>query len=448
MRQSNILDPISDKLDQRVFDYKTPKGSVVQFIKRVYYRALHQKFDIPIEQCPDYVHLILTGSLTTYQYNDTSDTDISVFANWKKFQADFGLDPQEARRELIQMHVQHVDGTHIPGSPHPLQCFAVQVGVTPKDRFKPGLRSGYDLDTGHWVVPPEQSRDKDVQKDFPDIFEKASEVAEQMKTLLDAGDSKTAIELWKQVHEKRQLDQQAGLGDYSESNIIYKWLVHEGIVDRLRNELHLQIATHVVDLDTGSHEFHEQYPGRIPWIYAPSEDTLYVGSGGGYHGQIMDSLQSDYEDAWEGVYSMSANEVMIFSKYDVDEFEPDQIDQNMIKNLQEKWPGARIQYRDLDGDLQVFGNLKRLQVYYDFEKDRIQLGSKEADAHSRIVGEYDPDENAATLYEAEKQWINPTYFRRLWNYSFPERPLKSVHFQAGEDKRQLKTIDHPYHDAV
>jgi hypothetical protein len=66
-------------------------------------------------------------------------------------------------------------------------------------------------------------------------------MADKMKDALDH-DPDMARELWKQVHMKRQLDQRAGLGDYSEGNIVYKWLLHEGLFDRIRNELHEYIA--------------------------------------------------------------------------------------------------------------------------------------------------------------------------------------------------------------
>jgi hypothetical protein len=53
---------------------------------------------------------------------------------------------------------------------------------------------------------------------------------------------------------KRQLDQRAGLGDYSEGNIVYKWLLHEGLFDRIKNELHEYIAKRTMAERTGDSE--------------------------------------------------------------------------------------------------------------------------------------------------------------------------------------------------
>jgi hypothetical protein len=37
-----------------------------------------------------------------------------------------------------------------------------------------------------------------------------------------------AKEFWHQIHRKRTMDQKAGLGDFSEGNIVYKLLLHDG----------------------------------------------------------------------------------------------------------------------------------------------------------------------------------------------------------------------------
>src|SRR5205814_3466090 len=123
-----------------------PKASVVSFIRRVYYRSFAKFFHVSPADVPHFVNLVLTGSLTTYQYSDTSDTDMSVFPNYPLFQRKFGLDPVQARKELIALNIDHLDGTFIPGSPHPLQFFVLPEGIKSEDRFKPGLRSGFDLD--------------------------------------------------------------------------------------------------------------------------------------------------------------------------------------------------------------------------------------------------------------------------------------------------------------
>lgn len=635
MHQANILDPVKDQLDSSIFNFKTPKPSIVQFIKRLYYRAFSKKFGIPPAQVSQYVHLVLTGSLTTYQYSVTSDCDVAVFPAWEMFQS-LGIGDQDARRALVEMNIDFLDGTSLPGSTHPMQFFTVSPGITFDDQFQPGLRSGFDLDAMTWVVPPEESRSRTIQNAYPDVFERASDIADKMKLMLDNGDAERAVELWKQVHKKRQEEQRAGGGDYAEGNIVYKWLVHEGLVDRLRHELGLQITTHVkqavewgpMKIDQLSEAYEFQMPpdveqrfvqmmecpechhhlrnvdGKIYCEYCgwqprttkvaawpqfqddddpPSEEriTFTVSDGGAvYFGgnHAHDEIEVDdplFEEAARGDYDPTNNhfEMSLFpdakmrheelaqlvrdalkreygieaglaqvSRYNTetgkwdrrtatkeDEWyqNPDIADwqhglcDTYAKAMLDMYPHLRLgtlqepdthtehhyfvhddtyaydslgrhplPYNGIVGDLEqvldddpknygigsnypygenggpdeykrakmlilaqhpwlISNHTKRassMHIMYDFEKDRITLGSKDAADHSKMIGTYDPKTNAATLYEAERQWVNPTYFRRLWNYSYPRYPLKSVLFQAGDTTHDLKTLDHPYHE--
>lgn len=825
MHQANILDPVKDQLDSSIFNFKTPKPSIVQFIKRLYYRAFSKKFGIPPAQVSQYVHLVLTGSLTTYQYSVTSDCDVAVFPAWEMFQS-LGIGDQDARRALVEMNIDFLDGTSLPGSTHPMQFFTVSPGITFDDQFQPGLRSGFDLDAMTWVVPPEESRSRTIQNAYPDVFERASDIADKMKLMLDNGDAERAVELWKQVHKKRQEEQRAGGGDYAEGNIVYKWLVHEGLVDRLRHELGLQITTHVKQAvewdggeldprildnrDTGMDAWErleqqviqlaQTYDVKIEWLprnmlEASRHNVFYDGAEGFEPGQLKLDIHASFphitgeqsyfaalheigHGAWDRLYqspfnSNSQEEELwawhfalensqiafdqstlewaksLFESYnqpsvgiesdtypgwlntydhrqvnrerargDMPPFNPNypaysaaedwgpmKIDQlseayefqmppdveqrfvqmmecpechHHLRNVDGKiyceycgwqprttkvaaWPQfqddddppseERITFTVSDGGAVYFGGnhahdeievddplfeeaargdydptnnhfemslfpdakmrheelaqlvrdaLKReygieaglaqvsryntetgkwdrrtatkedewyqnpdiadwqhglcdtyakamldmyphlrlgtlqepdthtehhyfvhddtyaydslgrhplpyngivgdleqvldddpknygigsnypygenggpdeykrakmlilaqhpwlisnhtkrassMHIMYDFEKDRITLGSKDAADHSKMIGTYDPKTNAATLYEAERQWVNPTYFRRLWNYSYPRYPLKSVLFQAGDTTHDLKTLDHPYHE--
>jgi hypothetical protein len=612
MRQSNILDPIQDELDQRVFRGTEPRPNVVNFIKRLYARAFAHEFSVPLEAVSSYVKLVLTGSLTTYQYGDTSDCDISVFPNWDAFK-ELGLDPAETRRDLVVMNIDKLDGTFLPGGSHPLQFFTVAGNITPEIQFQPGLRSGYDLDTREWIVPPEKERSHDIALEYPDVYQRASDIAEKMSLMLDTDQPELAKELWKQVHKKRQLDQRAGLGDFSEGNIVYKWLVHQGLVDRLRKELHLQIATHVKE--TVYDDFEDIKKIRIPFYIMPN-GTFETGLPGMEHREIPErrwlmnnfkrpgTVEGEYqghvifhpeegelydwpidfgtlqEQPWltdemkqrvlenaRGVWNAHNSKVAV--EWNRDELDPRVLDQRdtgmeawelleqQIEQLAASldttitWiPRNMIWFAQLKSTYDLAGGLTlhfeariphitgefsywvalhelghasfrrqyaknitmlgtsveeelwahhfvlehsqiafapetieamekawktydtgmwpdksrmnpnwttsfnlgartaaaKMKVIYDFEKDRIILGSEAATGQTVVIGEYDEDEKAATLFEAEKNWINPTYFRRLWNYSYPHRPLKEVHFQRGENKRKLKTRDHPHHE--
>ena len=250
-RQANIYDPIEDELDHHAFKNGKPRQSVVNFIKRLYGRALKQEYGI--ENAELFIDLYITGSLTTFQYSETSDCDVSVFPNYERFAQSFDEDASKTRKRLVALSIEHIDGTFLPGTTHPLQFFVVADGIKREDLYAPGLRSAWSVFDKMWVVPPERERSHEVAAEFPDAYSRASSIADKMKDALDH-DPDSARELWKQVHMKRQLDQRAGLGDYSEGNIVYKWLLHEGLFDRIKNELHEYIAKRTMAERTGDSE--------------------------------------------------------------------------------------------------------------------------------------------------------------------------------------------------
>lgn len=231
-RQTNIFDRIESTLDQKVYDGDEPKQTILKFIEKLYYRALDQELGVTGDEWAD---LYLTGSLTTYQYSSTSDCDISVFPNYDKIYNDLSLDPDEARKHLIHLSIEHLDGTFLPGTTHPLQFFVVPKGQIPSDLYQPGLRSAYSFDDRQWFVKPEKDRVHDVSVEYPELYARAAAMADKMNQMLDAGDTKAADQMWQEIHRKRQLDQQAGLGDFClalGTKVLrddYKWIPIEDI---------------------------------------------------------------------------------------------------------------------------------------------------------------------------------------------------------------------------
>lgn len=223
MRVTNILDPIHDELDRRVWDNPasdrpTLKAKHLHWIKRTIYGALKQAGYTDVEK---WLHLVLTGSLTTYQYSDESDCDVSLFVDVKAL-------PEWSRAEMIGIMVGKVDGTPLPGTPHPMQDFVVPTGISPHDLYKTGLRSGYDLDTQKWIEPPDRNRVHDVKAEENGFYSYALQMADKMERLLRYEPDK-AVEFWHAIHKRRQRDMAAGKGDFAESNIVYKFLANRGL---------------------------------------------------------------------------------------------------------------------------------------------------------------------------------------------------------------------------
>src|SRR3954452_20896859 len=109
---SNILDPVHDILEPLV--WLDPAGNQPKLkqthkswiTSTVYGQASH--FHPNPEQ---WCQLIFTGSLTTYQYSDDSDVDVSLFVSPQ-------ILPQWDRAKLIALMVEHVDGQRLPNTTH------------------------------------------------------------------------------------------------------------------------------------------------------------------------------------------------------------------------------------------------------------------------------------------------------------------------------------------
>lgn len=225
--QANILDPIHDGLDPSVFDHPDAPEPL---LKKVHRHWIEKKIKDTLKeagyhQVDSWLTLVLTGSLTTYQYSPESDVDVSLFVDSEHF-------PDWSRAEMIGIMVEHVDGTKLPGTTHPMQCFVVAPEIKPEDLYQHGLRSGYDIGQEHWIIPPERGRVHDVKTEMNNLYVYALESKDKMERLLEYEPDK-AVQYWHQIHRRRQRDHRAGKGDYSASNIVYKYLANAGLFPQI-----------------------------------------------------------------------------------------------------------------------------------------------------------------------------------------------------------------------
>ncbi len=207
-KQANILDPVKSELDPRVFDLPAdPRPRLKPQHRGWIIRAIHKTLeDGGYEGMDKWLSLVFTGSLTTYQYSDESDVDISLFVDVKNF-------PDWSRAEMIALMIDKMDGTLLPGTPYPLQCFVVSSKLSKDDLYQPGMRSGYDLDNDDWIVPPERERVHDIEAEMNGDYVYALQCADKMAMLLKHEPDK-AVTYWHQIHRRRRRDMLRGRGDY------------------------------------------------------------------------------------------------------------------------------------------------------------------------------------------------------------------------------------------
>lgn len=221
-RKSNILDPIQDTLPPQVWDDAGSPTPSLKPVHRTWIMSEVQRHAKTFHPHPEqWLQLVLTGSLTTYQYSDTSDCDISLFV-------DPHFLPEWDRARLIALMIEHVDGTVLPGTPYQMQCFVVAKNIGMMDLYQPGLRAGYDVIHQRWIQPPDKSRTHDVEREQNSDYVYALESADKMERLLRYEPDK-AVQFWHQIHKRRRRDQMAGKGDFSQANIVYKFLANRNL---------------------------------------------------------------------------------------------------------------------------------------------------------------------------------------------------------------------------
>lgn len=235
---SNILDPIQDTLDPDVFDNADAleprvKATIASWVKNKVYSVLQANGYKDME---GWLRLILTGSLTTYQWAEDSDLDVSLWCSLDKFE-------EFDRASLIAIVLEQLDGHIVPGTTHPLQVFVIDVTKVKdfSESYQAGVRSAFDLDKMEWMVPPERARVHEVKKEFPNVFNSALQAASKMRSLLQY-QPESARAYWKYLHKRRRSDMKAGRGDYADSNIIYKMLHNSGLFDTIQQQLGVHIS--------------------------------------------------------------------------------------------------------------------------------------------------------------------------------------------------------------
>jgi hypothetical protein len=151
-------------------------------------------------------------------------------------------------------------------------------------------------------VPPEKERVHDVQAQDNGSYAWAMEMADKMERLIRYEPDK-AEQFWHQIHKKRMRDQAAGKGDFSESNIVYKFLSKRGLFPKLEELTGEHIAKEI--MPTASvHEAWgptEQFKGLMTGDRPKATSPLLRPK---WQRQRIDAADRAYENAW-GNYAKS-----------------------------------------------------------------------------------------------------------------------------------------------
>lgn len=258
-KTSNILDKIHKELDPQVWDRPETllpqlKPSISKWILTHVPRVMVENGWPP--NTDEYLKLILTGSETTYQWGKGSDIDVSLWIHTEAV-------PDWIRADLISLMVSKLDGTIVPGTSLPIQCFVVDSRLLKEDDlYRQGLRSAYDITNDKWIVPPDKSMAHNVRREFAAAYEYAKGIAEKFRLIMKYDPALTKA-LWDDLHTKRHDDMASGKGEMSKHNVAYKMLAHRGYLPKIERLTGEHIAARM-----GDHEW-TAYP--FGYVLEPSE---------------------------------------------------------------------------------------------------------------------------------------------------------------------------------
>lgn len=179
----SVLDPVHDTLAKEVWteDEEHIKEKHRSFILDKLYEWL-DKMDVEAE--PKMVAIV--GSITTYQYTDSSDIDVNVV-----------IDVDEEKRKEILKFLPNE--SPLPGTKHPVNYYISKDAESNIQKKE----SAYDLLNDEWIKKPEQS----------DVVVPYSYVLEIAKFFMDGIDARIAeyerdkieLELYKDYMDRKDL---------------------------------------------------------------------------------------------------------------------------------------------------------------------------------------------------------------------------------------------------
>ena len=180
-----------------------------------------------------FIHdIVLTGSLSNYNWSNFSDVDLHILIDYKE---------SEYRFELVKEFFDAKKSVF--NEKHDIKIKGYNVEVYVQDIDEPHISSGvYSILHDKWLLKPEKdSPNIDDRK----ILEKGEEYAKKIDSLLkmkNINDISSKIELLRlKLKEFRQGGLEKG-GEYSYENLVYKLLRRNGYIEKL-----LKLKTYITD---------------------------------------------------------------------------------------------------------------------------------------------------------------------------------------------------------
>lgn len=180
-----------------------------------------------------FIHdVVLTGSLSNYNWSQFSDVDLHVLIDYEELNY-----PEELIKEFFDAK------KNVWNNNHDVKIKGFDVEVYVQDVNEEHISSGvYSVLHNEWVIEPKKEK---PNIDDRKILEKGEEYAKKIDKLIQSGQKDDTLQqidtLRKKLKEFRQSGLESG-GEYSYENLTFKLLRRNGYIEKL-----LKLKTDIVD---------------------------------------------------------------------------------------------------------------------------------------------------------------------------------------------------------
>jgi peptidoglycan hydrolase-like protein with peptidoglycan-binding domain len=174
--------------------------------------------------------IIMTGSLSNFNWSNYSDVDLHVVADFDQF----SKSSRKLYEELFKLKKT------VYGVKHNLKIFGYDVELYIEDEtiLRDVKSAGrYSVLHNEWVVKPPKESVNIKEFGIKEKAKKWMKIIDDVEEIVDDKDIETAKKLIKNYTEKIRKFRECGLekgGEYSEENLVFKILRRNGYLDKLR----------------------------------------------------------------------------------------------------------------------------------------------------------------------------------------------------------------------
>jgi predicted nucleotidyltransferase len=218
---------VKDTLNPKIWESpeNPEKATMVSKVRNTLIR-IAEKF---IEYLGDDVFvedIVLTGSLSNFNWSEFSDFDLHVIVDLQQYEEEADL-----YKELFNLKKQ------VFNNKHNIKIFKYDVELYAQDKEEEHFASGvYSVLNDEWITNPKKFKN-DIDKSV--LEKKIKNWTEKIDKVLESEEDKDNLKLIDSVKEKLKNYRKSGLekeGELSYENLVFKFLRRSGYIQKLFDE--------------------------------------------------------------------------------------------------------------------------------------------------------------------------------------------------------------------